>query len=435
MTYIDKVTESARKRLLGINGRIVVGFSGGADSSVLMTVMAALLGKENITAVHVNHMLRGEDADFDELFCRMFCEVRGIKFVCRRVDVAALSGGKAVEETARNARYDALLSVARETNSEYIALAHTASDNLETVIFNLCRGSGTAGMRGIPFSRPYGEVTVIRPLIDCTRAEIEGFAEEAVLTFVTDKTNSDTHYTRNYIRHEIVPKIKAIFPLAEKAVINMTDAVSLDYDFISSEAEKLLGKAENGKLPLSVLRESHPALILRVVSKLSPVTLDFVHQNEILEMITSGRAGKISVPEGKYAICDGEYFFFSEGEDDPRPEYEMTLSEGLNFSDYGFCIAVGDDVTAPEGQELIGTGYAPKNSVLTARSRRSSDKYRFWKMTRTLKKMIGDFDENAKKYRPVICADGKPIWLPGFPSEEISGGEKIKIRYYKAKMR
>ena len=165
MTYIDKVTESARERLSGINGRVVVGFSGGADSSVLMTVMAALLGKENITAVHVNHMLRGDDADFDELFCRMFCEVRGIKFVCRRVDVAALSGGKAVEETARNARYDALLSVARETNSEYIALAHTASDNLETVIFNLCRGSGTAGMRGIPFSRPCGEVTVIRPLM------------------------------------------------------------------------------------------------------------------------------------------------------------------------------------------------------------------------------------------------------------------------------
>ena len=152
MTYIDKVTESARERLSGISGRVVVGFSGGADSSVLMTVMAALLGKENITAVHVNHMLRGDDADFDELFCRMFCEVRGIKFVCRRVDVAALSGGKAVEETARNAGYDALLSVARETNSEYIALAHTASDNLETVIFNLCRGSGTAGMRGIPFA-------------------------------------------------------------------------------------------------------------------------------------------------------------------------------------------------------------------------------------------------------------------------------------------
>lgn len=433
MTYTEKVILSAKKRLSDIRGKIVVGFSGGADSTVLLEVMRAVFDEENITAVHINHMLRGKEADADEEFCRSFAKDRGIGFVCRRIDVAALSRGKAVEETARNARYGALEAVARETNSAYIALAHTASDNLETVIFNLCRGSGTAGMRGIPFSRPCGEATVIRPLIDCTRAEIEGFAAENGLSFVTDKTNADTHYTRNYIRHEIVPKIKEIFPSAESAAVNMTNAVSTDYDYISSEAEKLLETAENGKLPLSVLRESHPALILRAVSKLSPVTLDFAHQNEILETILSGGEGKISVPEGKYAVCDGKNLFFSEGEDAPRPEYEMTLSEGLNFSDYGFCIAVGETVAAPEGQELVGTGYAPKNALLTARSRRSSDKYRFWKMTRTLKKMIGDLDENAKKYRPVICADGKPIWLPGFPSEEISGGEKIKIRYYKAK--
>ena len=433
MTYTEKVMLSAGSRLKQISGRVVVGFSGGADSTVLLHVMTDFFGRENITAAHINHMLRGEEADADERFCREFAEKLGIDFVCRRIDVAAMSGGVAVEETARNARYGALESVAKETNSAYIALAHTASDNMETVIFNLCRGSGTAGMRGIPFSRPCGEAVVIRPLIDCTREEIEGFADENGLSFVTDRTNSDTHYTRNYIRHEIVPKIKELFPSAERAFTNMTDAVSVDYDFISSEAEKLLEKADNGKIPVPALRECHIALALRAVAMLSPVTLDFGHRKEILSLIQSGRAGKISVPEGKAAVCDGKYFFFSDGENGLRPEYEMALSAGLNFSDYGFCIAVGDNVGTPEGYEFVGKGYAPANAVLTARSRRASDRYRFWKMTRTLKKMISSFDENAKKYRPVICADGRPIWFPAFPSEDFPDGEKITIMYYKAK--
>ena len=150
-------------------------------------------------------------------------------------------------------------------------------------------------------------------------------------------------------------------------------------------------------------------------------------------MIKSPCGGKLSVPEGKYAESDGSSFFFSDGEKEIRPEYEMVLSEGLNFSQYGFCIAVGNDNgSMPEGYELVGEGYAPPEAKLTARSRRASDKYRFWKMTRKLKKITGGFDPDAKKYRPVICADEKVIWLPGFPSEDIAGEGKIKIKYYKA---
>ncbi len=432
MRYTEKVISRASERLKAVEGKTVVGFSGGADSTVLVTVLIKLLGADRLTAVHVNHMLRGGDADADESFCREFAKAHGVEFVCRRIDVRAMCGDSAVEETARNARYEALSSEAERAGAKYIALAHTASDNTETVIFNLCRGSGTAGMRGIPFSRPCGKATIIRPLIDCTREDIEGFARENGLSFVTDKTNFDTHYTRNFIRANIVPELKKIFPQTEKAIGNMNFSAALDYDFITREAKKLLEKAEDGKMPVSVLADCHPALALRAISMLSPVTLDFEHQQKILAMINSRGSGKISVPEGKYAESDGKSFFFSDGENDIRPEYEMTLSEGLNFSRYGFCIAVGDGCVAPEGYVLVGEGCAPSKAKLTARSRRASDKYRFWRMTRTLKKMTGSLDAEAKKYRPVICADEKVIWLPGFPSEEIAGEEKIKIKYYKA---
>ncbi len=432
MNYTEKVISRASERLKAVEGKTVVGFSGGADSTVLFTVLIKLLGADRLTAVHINHMLRGDDADADESFCREFAKAHGVEFVCRRIDVRAMCGESAVEETARNARYEALSCEAERAGAKYIALAHTASDNTETVIFNLCRGSGTAGMRGIPFSRPCGKATIIRPLIDCTREDIEGFARENGLSFVTDKTNFDTHYTRNFIRANIVPELKKIFPQTEKAIGNMNFSAALDYDFITCEAKKLLEKAKDGKISVSFLAECHPALALRAVSLLSPVTLDFEHQQSILAMINSRGSGKISVPEGKYAESDGKSFFFSDGESDLRPEYEMTLSEGLNFSHYDFCIAVGDDCVAPEGYVLVGEGCAPSGAKLTARSRRASDKYRFWKMTRTLKKMMGGFDADAKKYRPVICADEKVIWLPGFPSEEITGEKKIKIKYYKA---
>lgn len=432
MNYTEKVIARAADRLKTIDGKTVVGFSGGADSTVLLTVLIKLLGADKLTAVHINHMLRGDDADSDENFCREFAQAHGVEFVCRRVDVRAMCGDSAVEETARNARYEVLSSEAESAGAKYIALAHTASDNTETVIFNLCRGSGTAGMRGIPFSRPCGKAMIIRPLIDCTREDIEGFVRENRLSFVTDKTNFDTHYTRNFIRANIVPELKKIFPQAEKAIGNMNFSATLDYDYITREAEKLLKKVKEGKMPISELADCHPALALRAISMLSPVTLDFEHQQNILAMIKSPRGGKLSVPEGKYAESDGSSFFFSDGEKEIRPEYEMVLSEGLNFSQYGFCIAVGNDNgSMPEGYELVGEGYAPPEVKLTARSRRASDKYRFWKMTRKLKKMTGGFDPDAKKYRPVICADEKVIWLPGFPSEDIAGEGKIKIKYYK----
>ena len=176
MSFTDTVLSKARiaiKKfsLIESDSRVLVGFSGGADSTVLLSVLHELLG-EKVSAFHVNHMLRGSEADEDESFCREFCRKREIPFSCIRIDVASLCGGTGVEEAARNARYFALSEECRRVGASKIALAHTASDNIETVIFNLSRGASLSGMRGIPVKRAQEELEIIRPLILCTREEI-----------------------------------------------------------------------------------------------------------------------------------------------------------------------------------------------------------------------------------------------------------------------
>lgn len=436
MKYTDIIFEKASARLKNIGGKILCGFSGGADSTVLLTVLIKIFGAENITAVHVNHMLRGADADADEEFCREFAEKHGVAFICRRVDIRALCGNTSVEETARNARYEIFAEAANTLGADFIALAHNASDNLETVLFNMCRGSGLSGMRGIPFSRPCGKSMIIRPLLDCTKSEILGFADENGLSFVTDKTNSDTHYTRNFIRANIVPSIKTLFPQAEKSVGFMCDSLSLDYDFLQRQAADFINaNISDGKIPQSALILLHSAVLRRVLSELCPVLLDFRHTEAAEELIRSGTDGKLSVSDGIFAICsNGVFFFGRSGEKPKRCEFSFPLSEGANASPLGFCVIVGESGDVPSGYALIGTAEIDSSALsgLTARSRRAGDRYHFWKMTRTIKKMVGSLTENAKKIRPVICDGERILWYPGFPAAECTGDEKTKLRYYES---
>ena len=266
MSFTSDITKKALRAMNGTHGNIVIGFSGGADSSVLLSVLADIYPRENIYAVHINHMLRGADADADEEFCRERAKTLGVAFISKRIDVRALCGGVGFEEAARDVRYRVFSEIAKEKNAGYIALAHTASDNLETVLFNICRGSALSGVRGIPEKRACGDAEIIRPLLGCTRGEIIGYTKENGLSFVTDKTNEDTHYTRNYIRHKIVPAIKALFPSGEKAVFSLSSSVSDDLDFISGCARDFYEKnVALGKVKINAVSELHPAILSRVL--------------------------------------------------------------------------------------------------------------------------------------------------------------------------
>ena len=193
---------------------ILVAFSGGADSSALLLMLCEYSKQSGarIYAAHVNHQLRGDEADRDEAFCRQTAESLGIElFVCRRdVKKYADESGKSIETAARDVRYEFFDKLMREHSIPLLATAHNANDNLETMIFNMTRGCGLSGMCGIPETRPCAYGTVIRPILSMSKADIINYCRANSLDFVTDSSNLSDDYTRNKIRHNIPQFIKII---------------------------------------------------------------------------------------------------------------------------------------------------------------------------------------------------------------------------------
>lgn len=211
--------------------RVLVALSGGADSVSLLLVLQAL-GYE-VRAFHLNHCLRGAESDRDEAFCRALCAERGVPLHVGRCDIAALSQGKAVEETARRERYRLL---ERAAEGDKVATAHTADDNLETVLFHLVRGSGAKGVSGIPPVRG----AVIRPLLFAERREIEAFLRENGQDYVTDSSNLSDDYTRNRLRHSVLPVLRGINEQAAQAALRLGEQLRQDEACLGGQAERCL---------------------------------------------------------------------------------------------------------------------------------------------------------------------------------------------------
>ena len=415
--------------------RVVVGYSGGPDSSVLLDCLVKTLGKDNVKAVHVNHMLRGKDSDSDEEFCKKTCADYGCDFYSEKVDIQKLSKGKAVEETARNERYKILEKYADKLNIRYIALAHTSSDNLETVLFNCLRGSGINGVRGIPYSRPLGSHEIIRPLIKLSRQEIEEYIKDNNLGFVTDKTNSDTHYTRNFIRGEIVPLLKKVNSGAESNVSSLSDMASDDVDYIEGQAKEYYAKfVTDSGYPVDKLISVHKSISSRIIVLMYGSPLEKKHVDSVLDMLNSGKENAPVILPGKTAatVENGYFRIVPEKEilEDKRPEYSYPVSN-REYSE-GFFISDKED-NRP-GFSLVGYAFFTKEDLdkMVVRSWTTKDSYRFWKMTRNIKKVSSSLPDCKRKIRPVFDISGEVVWYPGYPQRDNPDeqGEYTKIYYY-----
>lgn len=220
MTLLNKVLSAVRReQMLPPNASVTVGVSGGADSVALLHALLALqneLALCEVRALHINHCLRGDESQRDQQFVERLCEQWKVPLSVHRCDIAAIAAKehRGLEETGRMERYRLFEAEASAADNRRIATAHSASDNAETVLLHLCRGTGLHGLCGIPPVRGF----VIRPLIDCTREEIEAYCRENNIAYVTDSTNADWQYARNRIRHRVMPELKAINPQAERAI-------------------------------------------------------------------------------------------------------------------------------------------------------------------------------------------------------------------------
>ncbi len=233
--------------MLEYGDRVVVALSGGADSVALLHVLNSIKEKYNLTiyVCHLNHLIREGEADRDEQFVKSLCETLGIELFVKRVDVTALAKEQKIslELCGRNVRYEFFSELADKLSAK-IATAHTASDNVETVLYNLTRGTSVTGLCGI---RPVRD-NIIRPLILATRAEVEQYCSEHGLSYVTDSTNLTDDYTRNNIRHNAVPTLAQINADLEGAVSRMCASMADIKDYIDKISIKEIKscKTEHG---------------------------------------------------------------------------------------------------------------------------------------------------------------------------------------------
>ena len=224
-----KVKDTIKKYdLINKEDRIVVGVSGGPDSMALLNCLINF-NVANLVVAHINHQIRKE-ADEEEEFVKNFCNKNEIEFYSKRIDVLKVANNSkiGVEEAGRNIRYEFFEEICKRTNSNKIAIAHNKNDKVETVIMNFLRGSGISGLKGIEVKRD----KFIRPLIECTRDEIENYCKECNLNPKIDKSNFDNKYTRNKIRNVLIPYIQKEYNP------NIIETVSRLSDIITEEEEE-----------------------------------------------------------------------------------------------------------------------------------------------------------------------------------------------------
>lgn len=207
------VSEQLQRRWFDLRGPGIVAVSGGADSVALLRCLVDWV--KPLAVAHLNHRLRGADSDGDEHFVRELAGSLSLPFHTIALDIKGESsrGGTNLEDTARRARYDWLTQVARETGAAWIATGHTANDQAETVLHRLIRGAGIQGLRGIALRRELTPgIELIRPLLEVGRSQIVEYLQSIGQAWREDMSNRDPAFTRNRIRHEVLPMLRTFNP-------------------------------------------------------------------------------------------------------------------------------------------------------------------------------------------------------------------------------
>lgn len=262
MRPLDAVAACFRRA--GIReGTVCCALSGGADSVCLLLCLLALREAYSLrlSAVHIQHHLRGAESRRDEAFCRELCETHRIPLTVLPVDVRgyAAAHSLSIETAARECRYAAFETL----GGDWIATAHTASDQLETLLFRMARGTGLRGLCGIPERRGH----YIRPLLSCTREEILTFLREWDAQYVTDSSNLSDDYARNRIRHHVVPELLTVNAGAQQNAVRLTETLREDADFLDQAAAAAYTAALQPDGSLQGVPELHPAIRNRVLAR------------------------------------------------------------------------------------------------------------------------------------------------------------------------
>ncbi len=441
--------------------KILAALSGGADSCCLLLVLEALSERYgfSLCALHVNHGIRGKEADRDEEFARQLCKNRGIDFVCKRIDVPSLAKEKSLslELCARNERYRIFEQYSRENGFDCVAVAHNACDNSETVLFNLARGTSIKGLCGIPPKRKLCDgVNIIRPLIYVTREEIEEYLEAAGQNFVTDSTNLSDDHTRNYLRHEVLVSLRKINPSLDAAIARSSYLIKKDSDFL----ERIAKQSETRELEkLSALDECILSrVVINLFSCVSSEMPENKHVDALCKKIYEYRENpslrcSISFPDKKRAYIENGVLTFCEDvrTRSEKKDYELALGEGINvIEDVGFvvCVSYKKEENIPQTitdnkeniYKIYTTDYLYSDKIpldLCARNRREGDRIYCRGMNKSIKRLMTQMKIPAddRPFLPIICEGEKTVLVPKTAKNDMFCTDKgvncISISVYK----
>lgn len=311
----EKVLSTIDKHNLIEDGdKIVLGISGGPDSVCLLHILNRLKEKLDIElyVAHLNHQIRGIEAQKDALYVADICEKMGITYFLKSIDVPKYckDNGLSIEEGARKLRYEMFNEIKQKTKSNKIAIGHNLNDQAETVLMRIMRGTGLQGLRGIEYSRENG---IIRPLLDVERKEIEDYCEIHNLNPRIDESNLENIYTRNKIRLELIPYMKDNFNTnLIESIVRMSNNLRTDSDYIESDAEEKFKNickviSDSVEVDINSFNKLHNAIKVRVLRKGIKSILgdtnfiDQKHIDDVMEFESESKINKmLTLPRGVF---------------------------------------------------------------------------------------------------------------------------------------
>ncbi len=433
---------------------VIAGYSGGADSSLMLYLLREYLGNTGtiICAAHLNHMIRGDEAARDEKFCIDTCEKYGVRLFTSQRDIPAIASAekRGTEECARRERYAFFDECRSELADELecdasdilIATAHNASDNFETVLFNLIRGSGSAGLAGIAPMRG----AVVRPMLKYESDEIRAMCAELGIDYVTDSTNLCDDYTRNYIRHDIIPAAVSLNPRAADAALRLASTVRAENSYLEKCTADALGEySGSASVPTALLRQLPDALLPRALTSMyracrgEATDLSYVHIVSCAALIASAGGGVSCVPDRVRFVCGGDMSAFVRQDEADEPD-DTTSDVIVNVPESGGKFDFGKYTVTIARNENNG-GVSEKNIYknllkenmyrgniygnLFMRTRRDGDTLFYGGHTHRLKKLLCDrhIPVSERDRLPVICDGRGIICVPGLPVRDADNAD------------
>ena len=424
------------KNLISENDRVLIALSGGPDSVFLLEFLLKYKRrfKIELAAFHLNHKLRGKEADKDEKFCKEFVAAKKIPFFSAVKNVKLFARRKriSIEEAGRELRYNEVNKIAKRNGYTKIATAHNADDNTETILLNFVKGAGLKGLSGIPEKRE----KVIRPVLTLSKEEILGYLQKKKIEYRTDSSNLENDYQRNFLRNEIIPLIKKkLNPQFDAALLRTSEIMQSVSSFVNEQIQHVIEETTVRKqkkliIDLKKLKgfdyRLHATFFRTAVKKYLKMELDGKNINDLENLLNKQTGKKVAFTNGLQAVKERNsiIIYFEKLKKDNVKQIQLSVGEKKSISDKVISV-----------REINGTkvrlGKSRNREYITADKikgsltlRRWTNGDRFYPLGMKHSKKVSDFlneqkiESNRKKEQLVLTNYEKIVWIVGIRIDE-----------------